>query len=127
MEKLIGLKKRKDFVRIANQGYKIVAHGLILQACVGPKPDEVRLGFTTTKKLGCAVIRNRIRRRLREACRLRLPACVIPGYDYVVIGRKATIDRPFDLLLGDVKYVLRQLEKRLAEKNGADDGANETK
>ncbi len=125
MEKIIRLKKRKDFVRISNQGYKFVSHGMILQAGIGANPDGIRLGFTVTKKLGCAVIRNRIRRRLREVCRLELSDCAVPGYDYVLIGRKATFDRPFDQLLGDLKYLMRQLEKRLAEKNAGTEVAHE--
>ncbi len=116
MGEIVSLKKRRDFVRITNHGYKFVAQGLILQAIAGPNPDEVRLGFTVTKRLGCAVLRNRIRRRLREACRLQLPKCALKGYDYVFVGRKGTVDRPFDLLQGDVKYVVRQLEKRLIMK-----------
>lgn len=67
---------------------------------------SVRLGFTVTKKLGNAVIRNRIRRRLREAARQLLPLHGRPGYDYVFIARAAAHDRPYAQLLDDIRRAL---------------------
>ena len=66
-----------------------------------PKPlVPARLGFTVTKKVGNAVIRNRTRRRLKEAARLLLRERVVVGVDLVVIGRDGTRARPFTLLMG---------------------------
>ena len=56
-----------------------------------------RVGVTVSKKLGCAVVRNRVRRRLREVYRLN-EAKFVPGYDIVVVARSRTIDAPFDKL-----------------------------
>ena len=71
--------------------------------------DTVRLGFTATRKVGNAVIRNRAKRRLREAARAATPLLAVPGSDYVFIARMGTVDRPWDRLLDDVKSALTRL------------------
>jgi ribonuclease P protein component len=80
-----------------------------------PLPSSIRVGFTTSRKVGNAVARNRARRRLREAARLLLAEAAAPGRDYVLIGRRATLQRPFPLLLADLESALRRLgaERRL--------------
>lgn len=98
------LKKRADFVRIANKGSKAAALGLVLQVGEAETAD-IRIGYTVTKKLGGAVIRNRIKRRLRAAAREVIPTCAAPK-DYVLIGRKAALHRPFEGLVKDLKYTL---------------------
>lgn len=69
----------------------------------------IRLGITVTKKIGGAVVRNRAKRRLREAARAVLPLHGNPGVDYVLVARSGTPDRPFDRLLDDVKTALISL------------------
>ncbi len=69
----------------------------------------VRLGFTATRKVGGAVIRNRAKRRLREAARAMAPLLAEAGSDYVFIARMGTADRPWDRLLDDVKSALTRL------------------
>lgn len=69
----------------------------------------VRLGFTATRKVGNAVIRNRAKRRLREAARALSPLLAVPGSDYVFIARMGTADRSWDRLLDDVKSALTRL------------------
>ena len=66
----------------------------------------MRVGFTVSKKVGNAVERNRVRRRLREIVRLAPPARMRPGYDYVLIGRRAALDLPFDRLVEDFDRAL---------------------
>ena len=61
----------------------------------------MRVGFTVSKKVGNAVERNRVRRRLREVVRLAPPAPMRPGHDYVLIGRRAALDLPFERLIED--------------------------
>jgi len=93
------LKRRSDFLRLASQGRKIVKTGFVLQALQGataPEPDrpsaapDVRLGFTATKKIGNAVIRNRAKRRLREAARLVLAERDAQGVELVLVARRET-------------------------------------
>lgn len=100
------LTRRGEFVAAAKRGRKAGRPGLVLQAL--PQPGGgLRCGFTATKKIGNAVVRNRCKRRLREAARLLL-ADGPPGWDLVLIARDATPDRPWDKLLGDLRGALRQ-------------------
>ncbi len=92
--------------------------GLVLQMAHSDLPavDEVpplaRLGFTVTKKVGNAVIRNRARRRLKAAAARIMPLLARKGCDYVLIGREGTLDRPFGDLLADLETALRRIEGR---------------
>lgn len=61
-----------------------------------------RAGFTVTKKVGNAVVRNRVRRRLREALRVHAAADMAPGHDYVIVGRDDVLAAPFDQLAGEL-------------------------
>jgi ribonuclease P protein component len=69
----------------------------------------IRVGFTATRKIGGAVVRNRAKRRLREAARRLLPEYGHPGVDYVFVARSGTPDRPWDRLLDDMKSALISL------------------
>jgi len=71
--------------------------------------DLVRLGFTATKRIGGSVVRNRAKRRLREAARRLAPLHARPGHDYVFIARGGTAMRPWERLLDDVKTALISL------------------
>ena len=109
------LKRRPEFLRVAKSKRKWVARGLILQArnsisagSVEDDATEVRVGFTVSKKVGNAVKRNRARRRLREAARQVMSAHANPGFDYVIIGRYATLGRRFDGLLTDLETALEK-------------------
>ena len=80
--------------------------GLVLQALPRDDTGPARLGFTVTKKIGNAVIRNRTRRRLKEAARLVLAEHPVRGVDLVLIGRAGTADRDFTGLQQDVRRAL---------------------
>lgn len=101
------LKKRADFVAVA-RGRRIEKPGFVLQAAWRPPgapsaPERTaRFGFTVTKRLGNAAIRNRIRRRLREAVRIAGASHATAGMDYVLVGRKAALGLPFHRLVADV-------------------------
>ena len=66
----------------------------------------MRVGFTVSKKVGNAAERNRVRRRLREVVRLSQRATLRAGYDYVLIGRRAALDLPFERLIEDFARAL---------------------
>lgn len=110
---LATLKKRREFLAVAAGRRKWAAPGLILQvhrrAPGTPIDATPRVGFTVTKKVGGAVVRNRIRRRLRAAAAIVLPAAALAGHDYVLIGRTASLARPFALLVADLETALDRL------------------
>ena len=107
LPRLERLKKRREFLRAASRGKRAARPGLVLQALAIPEPS-LRVGFTVSRKVGNAVVRNRARRRLKEAARLTLPGLGASGWDLVLIGRDATAERPFPLLIEDLRAALRQ-------------------
>lgn len=94
---------------MASKGRKAPSPGLVLQAMQRNDELPVRLGFTVTKKVGNAVVRNRTRRRLREAARLLLRQTPATGADLVLVGRDTTRARPFTLLIDDLRRSLAKL------------------
>jgi ribonuclease P protein component len=100
------LKRRAEFLRAAASGRKAAVGGVVLQALARPDTQPVRLGFTVTKKVGNAVVRNRTRRRLKEAARLVLEARPVTGVDLVLIGRDSTRERDFMVLQDDIRRAL---------------------
>jgi ribonuclease P protein component len=103
------LKRRAEFLRAAGSGKKTATPGLVLQCYARGDADPVRLGFTVTNKVGNAVMRNRTRRRLREAARLTLREQAPAGVDLVLIGRNETAARPFTALMDDLRQAMRRL------------------
>jgi ribonuclease P protein component len=100
------LTRRAEFLRVAAKGRKAPMPGLVLQALKRDDDAPARLGFTVTKKVGNAVIRNRTRRRLKEAARLLLRDQPVAGADLVLIGRDATRSRDFAALREDLRRAL---------------------
>ena len=84
--------------------------GMVLQALPRDDQGPARVGFTVTRKIGNAVIRNRIRRRLKEAARLVLAEHPVSGVDLVLIGRAVTRERDFSALQEDLRRALAKVE-----------------
>ncbi|WP_298742813.1 ribonuclease P protein component [uncultured Brevundimonas sp.] len=107
--KIERLKTRPQFLAAA-KGVSEARGAVVVQRLDRADGDPtVRLGFTATRKVGGAVIRNRAKRRLREAARALAPQLARPGSDYVFIARMGTAERPWDRLLDDVKSALTRL------------------
>ena len=102
------LKRRAEFLRVAAKGRKAPVHGLVLQALARDDDEPARLGFTVTRKVGNAVVRNRTRRRLKEAARLLLKDLPLSGVDLVLIGRDGTRGRSFSALRDDFAKALKR-------------------
>ena len=130
------LKKRPEFLRVAAAQRKWVTPGMVVQAYrrQGPPqgtaapghdfvPAEPRVGLTVSRKVGKAVTRNRVRRRLRAVALDVLPETARADTDYVLIGRKGTLGRPYALLMKDLRWALSRLDRQSPDK--ADTGRGE--
>ena len=119
------LKTRPEFLRVAAAQKKWITPGMIVQArrrraatedpaarACGDEAGGIRFGLTVSRKVGKAVTRNRARRRLRAVAEEVLPRAGRPDTDYVLIGRKGTVKRPFQLLVRDLEWALTKLERR---------------
>ena len=87
------LKKNSDFRRLYSKGKSVVTPYMVLY-CRKSATGESRVGYTVSVKLGHAVVRNRVRRRLREIYRLNLPA-LRPGWDMVIVARGRCVGAPY--------------------------------
>ena len=108
------LKRRSEFLCVARRGQKWAAPGLVLQSLrrrdvETTSHNGIRVGFTVTKKVGNAAIRNRTRRRLKAAAAEVMVAHGQNLTDYVLIGRAGTLKRPYALLVADLKAAMQQL------------------
>lgn len=72
-------------------------------------PDACRVGFTATRRLGNAVMRNRAKRRLRAMAAQILPVAGHAGHDYVLIARQSCLRAPYETLCQDLTYALRKV------------------
>ena len=114
------LKKRKDFVRTAKAGVSIPTHTIVIQAAVreNSSVSGARIGYTTTKKIGKAVVRNRCRRRLRAAAALYSADIALPNADYVLIARYNTATVDFQEICRDLRYGVKKLNRQLNGETG---------
>jgi len=104
------ITRRKDFI-LAAAAPAAATPSAVVQARTRGDAKPARIGFTVTKKVGAAVVRNRTRRRLKEAVRLSLGSALKPGTDYVFVGRAAARTRPFALLIDDLRKALATLDR----------------
>lgn len=110
-QRLVTIKKRADFIA-ANGGARATTPGFILLVRDRKDSDPImRVGFTVTKKIGGAVVRNRMKRRFRALAREVVPATGMAGADHVMIGRAAGIEREFALLRADLASALERVRK----------------
>ena len=124
---LVTLKKRPEYLRIrggrrwSGRSFLIECKSRTPQSDAGAHP---RFGFTVTKKLGNAVARNRIRRRLKSAARALAPEFADPTCDYVVVARKPALDCDYLIICNDMKAAFKKLKsKQKSRRNEAGSGA----
>ena len=122
------LRQRREFVNVAKKGRKYAAPGLVLQALNRLNDQRrndgiatgsgVRIGFTVTRKVGNAVVRNRVRRRLRAAASQIAPKHAKGNFDLVLIGRAGTKKRNFEELKQDLLKALNHVGAYEADETG---------
>ena len=100
------IRKRADFLA-ANRGIRVARPGFVL--LVHPNGGQgMRYGITVTKKIGNAVVRNRMKRRFREMLRAALPLEGLAGHDHILIGRESGIERDFAQLGEELSMALQR-------------------
>ncbi len=104
------LKARADFVAMQD-GQSVNSGSLVVRRLRQPNREDLRVGFTATKKLGNAVVRNRAKRRMRALASALLPTLGQTGYDYVFIARSGLVDRDWDKLVSDATSALLTLKR----------------
>ena len=115
---LTTIRKRADYLRAASARRQGTG-GFLLQARARDDgSDAVRVGFTASKKIGNAVLRNRAKRRLRAAASQLLPLLGREGHDYVLVARASTGTRAFAALLADVTAALKSAHRGLDRVTG---------
>jgi ribonuclease P protein component len=107
------LRRRSDFIRLQQTGQKWVTPAFVVQCFVSKEEKQPLFGLTVTKKVGSAVVRNRIRRRLRAVIEAYCQenGQSIKGWEFVLIGRHEALTRPYDTLLKDLGWALRRLKQ----------------
>lgn len=105
------IAKDSTYQVIRAKGKKAITYTHLILYLPAPESPAVEVGYVTSKKLGGAVVRNRIRRRLREAARRVIPEMLTQGGQYLIIGRKAAENAPFETILADMQKGLRYLQR----------------
>ena len=106
LKRCSSLKRNKQFRQVYRKGKSVACRELVLIYAKN-RSDMVHVGSSVGKKLGNSVVRNRVKRRLREAFRPNLPL-LLPGFDLIVIARDAARDAPFSSLADSLRYLLRK-------------------
>src|SRR4051794_21365162 len=103
------LRQRADFLAVA-KGPRMNSAAFVLQSLSRDDDGPIRFGFTVSKKVGTATERNRVRRRLRELVKRLDAISMRPHPDYVIVGRRAALERGFGTLLEHLRSRLHRLE-----------------
>ena len=105
------LRQRADFLAVAN-GARVNSAAFVVQSRRRDDAGPIRVGFTVTRKNGTATERNRIRRRLRELVKRLDVISMRPHSDYVLVGRRAALNRDFATMLDDLRSALHRLDRQ---------------
>lgn len=113
MKKTVTIKQNHEFRRLYNKGKSAVMPSMVVY-CRKSRLPHNRLGITVSTKLGCAVKRNRARRRLRELFRLAQPR-LKQGYDVVIVARTRAVTIEHRKLQADFDRAMRELDLLLEQ------------
>ncbi|RAV19528.1 ribonuclease P protein component [Paenibacillus contaminans] len=105
------LAKREDFNHVYRRGKSVANQQFVLYAMAQPKQEHFRLGVSVSKKIGNAVVRNRIRRMMKEIVRLHIPE-IDGGVDFIIIARKPAADLEYAQMEKSIMHVLKRAKLR---------------
>ena len=108
MHRTISVTSDRDFRRIYKRGRSYAGPFIVVYA-ERDRLRRSRLGITVTAKIGKAVVRNRIKRRIKEAYRT-LEDYIVPGYSLVIVSRSRAKDAAYADIVSDLRYLLKKLE-----------------
>ncbi|WP_027364722.1 ribonuclease P protein component [Desulfotruncus alcoholivorax] len=115
MKKKYLLKKNKEYRNVYNRGISLANRYAVIFALEN-RLDYSRFGFSVSKKIGKAVVRNKVRRRLKEVCR-KCRNGLDSGYDYIIIARKGIEKLDFNSVQDAVENLVYRIKKKTARKN----------
>tara|TARA_S200000501_G_C20817358_1_gene741225 strand:- start:570 stop:899 length:330 start_codon:yes stop_codon:yes gene_type:complete len=104
------IKKRQEYQFVFANGKKINSKNFNIQY-LNTKAMNVRIGITASKKLGNAVKRNFIKRRIKSLTRIVLTQNYTSYKDYVIVGKKGIVTEKFDNLYSELKNIIKKIEK----------------
>lgn len=108
MKRQYRLRRKSDFQRVRHVG-KFHASPLMVLAFLQNELDHSRFGFVVSKRLGKAVRRNKIKRRMREATRLRIPKIKV-GFDLIFIARPPMVRASHAEIEQTLEHLLRKAD-----------------
>lgn len=104
-----GLRKDSDFRKVYKHG-KSIANKYLVMYILENKSEESRLGISVSKKVGKAIIRNRVRRLIKEVYRLNVDDKIKAGYDIVFIARVASKEASYQDIEKSVNYLVKKTD-----------------
>jgi ribonuclease P protein component len=107
VEKILRLAKREDFNKVYRYGKSVANHQFVLYYLPQPKLEHFRLGVSVSKKIGNAVVRNRLRRMMKEIVRLKKEQ-MTPQFDYILIARKPSAEMDYQAMEKSIFHVIRK-------------------
>lgn len=107
MQKQYRLAKRKDFGKVYRLGQSAANRQFVVYVMRNPQTAQMRVGISVSKKQGGAVLRNRMRRQLKEIVRLNADR-IVPGHDFVIIVRRAAVGLAYRELEKCLIHVLKR-------------------
>ncbi len=119
------LRQRTDYLAAAS-GARVTTPGFIVQGRTRDDGGPCRVGFTVSKKVGSAVERNRVRRRLRELVRRNGAPLMRPRCDYVLVGRRVALSRDFSAMGEELGSALKRLDTQLSKRSDSSSGKRAT-
>lgn len=113
MNKAYRLRKNREFQYVYRRGKSSATAHMVL--IVAKRRDKgIKIGFSISKKIGCAVVRNRIKRQMREAVRLEIPR-IKPGHTLIFVARTPITKMNFGGLQKDMVYLMKRTKMWMEE------------